>query len=133
MIILRIGIVWWVLIGHSPSAIAGDLKPTAAQAAQQQTQTQDRSIPKGYLWAGTALFVGGMTAGIYGFLNNRNGSLPGADEANATNKHLGAAGLITAFVGGSFPALGQHPAAHSPAVTFGPGRMTVLKQGSLWS
>ncbi|OLE82349.1 MAG: hypothetical protein AUF76_09815 [Acidobacteria bacterium 13_1_20CM_2_65_9] len=130
MRILRIGIVWLVVIGLSTSALAGDLQTSAAQAAQQQTQTQDRSIPKGYLWAGTALFVGGMTAGIYGFLNNRNGSLPGADEANATNKHLGAAGLITAFVGGSILALGQHRASHAPAVTFGPGRLTVSKQVS---
>ena len=114
--------------GSGQATFAGDLQKSVANAAQQQAQAQDRPIPKGYLWAGSALFIGGMATGVYGFLNNRNGEFPQVDEANATNKHLGAAGLGLAFVGGTILFLGSRHARQSPALTFGPGRVSVTKQ-----
>jgi hypothetical protein len=123
--------VWLLVIGMSAPALAGDLQKSVAQAAQEQSRAaDDKPIAKPYLWAGTALFVGGMTAGIYGYLNNRNGQFPGFDEANATNKQLGTAGLIAAFAGGSILALGKYRATHAPSVTFGPKRMTISKHVS---
>jgi len=85
-------------------------------------------MPKGYLWAGSALFVGGMTVGIYAFLHNRNGDIPRFDEATATNKPLGAAGLGLAFVGGTILFLGERQTRRSPTLTLAPGRVSVTKQ-----
>ena len=130
MRLLRIITAWFMIVGLSTSAFAGDLKKSVANAAQQQAQTQDREIPKGYLWAGSALFIGGMAAGVYGFLNNRNGEFPQVDEANATNKHLGAAGLGLAFAGGTILFLGSRHSRRSPTLTFGPGKVTVEKRVS---
>ena len=45
------------------------------------------------------MFVGGMAVGLYAFLNNKNGEFPEFGEAEATNKPLGTAGLVTAFAG----------------------------------
>ena len=128
MRILRIITAWFTIAGLSTPAFAGDLQKSIAHAVQEQAQTQDRPIPKGYLWAGSALFIGGMAAGVYGFLNNRNGDFPQVDEANATNKQLGAAGLGLAFVGGTILFLGSRHARQSPTLTFGPGRVKVTKQ-----
>jgi hypothetical protein len=128
MKILRIITAWFMIVGASTSAFAGDLQKSVANAAQQQAEIQDRPIPKACLWAGSALFIGGMAVGVYGFLNNRNGDFPQVDEANATNKRLGAAGLGLAFVGGTVLFLGSRHARQSPTLTFGPGRMKVTKQ-----
>jgi len=48
-----------------------------------------------------ALFIGGFAVGVYGFLDNQNGKYAEFGEASARNVHLGAAGLGTAFAGGS--------------------------------
>jgi hypothetical protein len=133
MRVLRIVVTWLLVIGIGAPALAGDLHKSienaaAAQAAQPQEQAPSHPMPKAYLWSGSALFVGGMTLGIYGFLNNRNGSFPEPDEANATNKHLGAAGLITAFGGGAVLALGAHRARSAPSITLAPKRLSVTKQ-----
>jgi len=104
------------------------LRSSVAKAAVEQSQSNDKPIPKGYLWAGSALFVGGMAVGIYGFLNNKNGSVPGLDECCATNKPLGAAGLGLAFAGGTILFLGHRQANKSASLTFGPGKMTLSKR-----
>lgn len=124
---LRIVVVSLVIVGLNASAFAGDLRSSAAKAGEQQTPSAGRSIPKGYLWTGGALFVGGMAVGIYGFLNNRNGRYPEFGEAQATNKHLGTAGLALAFAGGTILFLGERR-AHSSALTVGPGRVTLSKR-----
>jgi hypothetical protein len=126
---MRIGLVSLLIAGLSTPALAGDLRESAAKAANQQTApTESRGpIPKAYLWTGAALFVGGMTVGLYGFLNNKNGEFPEFGEATSTNKGLGAAGLITAFAGGTVLALGARHSSRSPSVTFGRRRMTVTK------
>ena len=129
MRILRVTATWLVIIGVSTSAFAGDLQASVARAvAQQQAQPASAPIPKGYLWLGTGLFVGGMTVGLYGFLNNRNGDFPQFGEATATNKYLGTAGLAAAFVGGTVLFLGTRQSRRSPAVMFGPGRVTVSQR-----
>jgi hypothetical protein len=127
---MRIAIAWLIITSLSTSAFAGDLRSSVERAAQEQSPSTDRSIPKGYLWAGSGLFVGGMTVGIYAFLHNRNGSYPGLDEAGATNKPLGAAGLGLAFAGGTILFLGQRKAGRSASLTFGPGKVTLAKQVS---
>ncbi|MBI1875516.1 MAG: hypothetical protein HYZ58_07895 [Acidobacteria bacterium] len=130
MKVVRVLMVWLLVLGLSSSAFAGDLQASLAKAAEQQAKpSSGSSMPKGYLVAGSALFVGGMTLGLYAFLNNRNGSLPDLGEGSATNKPLGAAGLGLAFVGGTVLFLGSR-AGNSPTVTFGPGRMTVSKKVS---
>src|SRR5262245_39221745 len=133
MRLLRIVITWLLVIGIGAPALAGDLRKSienaaAAQAAQPQEQAPSRPMPKAYLWIGSALFIGGMSLGIYGFLNNRNGSFPEPDEANAVNKNLGVAGLITAFGGGALLAIGAHRARNAPSITLAPKRLSVSKQ-----
>lgn len=112
----------------APSVHTGALRESIARVAEQAAQSEGGPIPRGYLWAGTALFVGGMAAGLYGFLNNQNGSFPEFGEAEATDKKLGAAGLAAAFAGGTILFLGSRRASRSPSVTFRPGRVTVSKQ-----
>ena len=129
MRVLRVTVTWLVVIGVSTSAFGGDLQTSIARAvAEQQAPSASRPIPKGYLWLGTGLFVGGMTVGLYGFLNNRNGDFPEFGEATATNKYVGAAGLTTAFGGGVLLFLGKQRAARAPSVTFGPSRVTVSQR-----
>jgi hypothetical protein len=125
---VRIVVTWILIASVSTPALAGDLRSSVAKAAAQQAESSEKPIPKGYLWAGSALFVGGMTVGIYAFLNNKNGSVPGLDECCATNKPLGAAGLGMAFAGGAILFLGHRQANKSASLTFGPGRMTLSKQ-----
>ena len=126
---LRTGVVALIMIGLATSALAGDLQQSIDNAAQQQ---QERAPSKGtskpLVWAGTALFVGGMAVGLYSFINNKNGSFAEFGEANAVNKKLGAAGLATAFGGGVLIFLGSHQANRSPSVTVGPGQVKVSKQ-----
>lgn len=122
---------WAAIVGMSTSAAAGDLQASIARAVEQQTQQApaDRApMSKGYFWAGTALFVGGMAMALNGFLNNSNGEFPEFDEANATDVKMGAAGLSAAFVGGTLLFLGKRQANRSPSVTFGPGRVTLSKR-----
>jgi hypothetical protein len=127
----RIGIVWWLIVGLSTPAFADDLRESATKAAvhaaEQAAQAPAGPMPKTYLWTGTALFVGGMAAGLYGFLNNENGSFPEFGEAEATDKTLGTVGLVTAFAGGTVLFLGSRRASRSPSLKFGPGRVTVAK------
>lgn len=131
MSILRIAMTWAAIAGMSTSAVAGDLQASIAKAVEQQAQQAppDRGpMSKGYLWAGTALFVGGMAVALNGFLNNSNGEFPEFDEANATDVKMGAAGLSAAFVGGTLLFLGKRDARQSPSITFGPGRVTLSKR-----
>ena len=124
---IRIALAWLLILAVSTPAFAGDLRDSIAKAADEQTQTAARRapMPKPYLWAGSALFVGGMAVGLYGYLNNKNGEFPEFGEATSTNKAMGTAGLVTAFIGGTILFLGERRA--SPSVTFSPGRMSVTK------
>jgi len=128
---LRIVVVWLLIIGVSTSALAGDLQTSVAKAAGEASQKPETSdgkpMPKSYLWTGTAMFVGGMAVGVYAFLNNRNGDFPGINEATATNKPLGAAGLCVAFAGGTILFLGQRKAKQSAELKIVPGGVAVAK------
>jgi hypothetical protein len=118
--------------GDLPTGIAGTPTPFSASrvgaAEATQERNQDRHIPKGYLIAGTGLFVGGMTVALLGFLNNRNGSFPEFGEATSTNIKLGAAGLATAFGGGAILFLGTRKANNSTSLNFGPKGVSVSRR-----
>jgi len=113
---------------NAASVSVGGLRESIARVAEQAAQPEAGPMPRGYLWAGTAMFVGGMAAGVYGFLNNQNGSFPGFGEAEATDKKLGTAGLALAFAGGTILFLGSQRASRAPSVTFGPGRVAVSQR-----
>ena len=134
MRVLRTVIVALIVIGLGTSAFAGDLQQSIAKAAQQQPPPQQRAPSKGtskkaLMWSGAALFVGGMTFGLYSFINNKNGKFAEFGEANAVNKKAGTAGLATAFGGGVLMFLGSRQ-SNSPSVTVGIGRVSVSKQVS---
>lgn len=135
MRILNIVVVSSLVVAMSTPAFAGDLRAAVAKAAaaeqtssQQNTPGRNAPIPKGYLFIGSALFVGGMTAALVGFLNNSNGSYPEFGEATSTNVKMGAAGLATAFAGGAVLFLGKRKANGSASITFGDRRLTVSKR-----
>jgi hypothetical protein len=128
---LRTGIVALVAIGLATSTFAGDLQQSIARAAvEQQPQGRAPSTStsrKPLVWAGTALFVGGMTLGLYSFINNQNAEFAEFGEADAVNKKVGAIGLATAFGGGLLIFIGSHQ-PKAPSVTVGVGRVGVSKQ-----
>ena len=127
MRIARIAVALTLVVGLSTPALAGDLAASIAKAAQQQQQTPSEHKSRGYFWAGTLLFAGGMGAAFYGYLHNEHTGYPEFGEAEATNVKLGTAGIVTAFVGGTVLFLGQRRARRSPTLTFGPGQMTITK------
>jgi hypothetical protein len=131
MRMLRTVVIALLVIGLSTPAFAGDLRASLAQAAEQprpeERRPESRPIPKPYLWTGTGMFVGGMAVGLYAFIHNKNGQFPGDDEYYATNRALGAAGLLTAFGGGAVLLLGKRHANRSPMITFGPAGVKVSK------
>jgi hypothetical protein len=127
---VRRGIVALLIVGLATPGFAGDLQESIAKAVQQQQQ-QERAperTSKPLMWTGTALFVGGMTVGLFAFLNNQNGKFSEFGEANAVNKKLGAAALGTAFVGGALIFMGSHRAQRAPQVTVGPDQVTLSKR-----
>ena len=129
---VRTGIVALIVIGLATSAFAGDLQQSVANAAQQPSpppRAPSKGTSKALVWTGAALFVGGMTFGLYSFINNKNGGFAEFGEANAVNKKAGAAGLATAFGGGVLMFLGSRQ-SNSPSVTVGIGRVSVSKQVS---
>src|SRR5262245_52495470 len=135
----RIGTAALLVVSLAASASAGDLQQSMARAVQQtRQQEEEKSLPKSYskplVWGGAALFVTGMTVGLFAFINNENGEFAEFGEANAVNKELGAIGLATAFVGGTMMFLGTHRGAkaakRAPSVTVGAGRVKVAKQVS---
>jgi hypothetical protein len=118
-----------LVVAIGTSAFAGELQQTAATAAQQQEEKAPaRSSAKPLVWTGTALFVGGMAVGLYGFLNDRNGTYSEFGESTAVNKPLGAAGVAAAFAGGALIFLGTRRARHAPSVTVTANRIAVSKQ-----
>jgi hypothetical protein len=133
MRILRSSVVALLVIGLAAPAAAGDLASSIAKAANAAAQQPEERAPQpGYskplVWGGSALFVGGMAVGLFAFINNQNGSFSEFGEANAVNKKLGAAGLATAFVGGTLIFLGSHRSNRSPSITVGAGQVKVSKQ-----
>ena len=129
MRILRTAIASLLILGLSTSAFAGDLEKSIAKAAQQEeTRSQKSGASKALVATGAALFVGGMAVGLYAFINNKNGDFAEFGEANAVNKKLGAAGLLTAFGGGLLVYVGHDRLKRAPSVTVAPGQVKVSKQ-----
>jgi hypothetical protein len=127
---VRTAVAALLMFALATPAFAGDLQQSIDKAAQQpQERTPSKSTPsKPLVWTGAALFVGGMTFGLYSFINNNNGGFAEFGEANAVNKKAGAAGLATAFGGGVLMFLGSHKSSKSPSVTVGAGAVKVSKQ-----
>jgi hypothetical protein len=128
MKLLRTFTIWLLVAGLSTPAFAGDLRESVAKATAEVAQAQSQGRSKALTWTGATLFVGGMAVGLYAFLNNKNGEFPEFGEAEATNKYLGTAGLVTAFVGGTVLFVGSRRASRAPSVAFGPDRVTVTKK-----
>ena len=134
----RIGTAALLVVTLAAPLSAGDLQQSIAKAVQQtRQQEEEKSVPnthsKPLVWGGTALFVTGMTVGLFAFINNENGEFAEFGEANAVNKELGTIGLATAFVGGTMMFLGTHrrgAANRAPSVTVGAGRVKVSKHVS---
>jgi len=126
---LRTAIATVLILGLSTSAFAGDLAKSIAKAAQQEeTRTQKSGSSKALVYTGAGLFIGGMTVGLLAFMNNTNGKFAEFGEANAVDKKLGAAGLLTAFGGGVLVYLGHERGKRMAAVTVAPGQMKISKQ-----
>lgn len=137
MRILRIFVACSLIAAMSTSAFASDLHEAIAKAASaeqtpappQSTPRGDAPMPKAYLWLGSGLFVGGLATGLYGFLNNSNGSFPEFGEATSTNVAMGATGLAVAFAGGAILFLGKKKANSSTtSIALGPRQLTVQKR-----
>ena len=128
----RIAVAWVAIASVAAPAVAGDLQASVSKVVESAEQTappaSSRSIPKGYLWPGAGLFVGGMAVAIHGFLNNRNGQFPEFGEADSTNVKMGAAGLAAAFGGGLLLFLGKERGKHAASLTAGPGRIVIAKR-----
>jgi hypothetical protein len=138
MKMLRIGIaaLLTLSIGGAP-VLAGELRDSVASAATaaaradpQETPMRSRTTNKAMLWGGTAMFAGGMTYGLFEFINNENGSYSEFGEATATNKKAGTAGLTVAFAGGAVMLLGAHGKS-LPSLTFG-GKTVGLSKKVSW-
>jgi len=126
---LRTAIATLLILGLSTAAFAGDLANSIAKAAQQEeTRTQKSGSAKALVYTGAGLFIGGMTVGLLAFMNNTNGEFAEFGEANAVDKKLGAAGLLTAFGGGMLVYLGHERGKRMPSVTVAPGQMKISKQ-----
>ncbi|MGH9140033.1 MAG: hypothetical protein ACRD2I_02695 [Vicinamibacterales bacterium] len=123
---LRTALAWLLVLGLSSSAFAGDLKDSIAKAAQEQAQQPKTSIPKPYLWSGAALFVTGMSMAVYGFLHTSGGEFVSGQVSTESKTKLGATGLAVAGAGGAILFFGSR-VNRAPAITMGPGRMTVSK------
>jgi Na+/proline symporter len=135
---LRTGTAALLMFSLAASASAGDLQQSIANAVAQQARQEEKALPKNYskplVWGGAALFVTGMTVGLFAFINNENGEFAEFGEANAVNKQLGTIGLATAFVGGTMMFLGTHrrgaAASRAPSIAVGAGQVKVSKHVS---
>ena len=94
MKMIRIGIaaLMTLIAEWSARRFAGDLRDsvaaaaTAAATADPQAADRDGARQEALMWSGTAMFVGGMSFGLYAFINNKNGRYSEFGEAAATNK-----------------------------------------------
>ena len=130
MRIIRIAIVATLALCVAGTAVAGDLRDSAEKAASAEQTDAPRHTGGARVETigGLAIFATGMTAGLYAFINNKNGKFSEFGEAAATNKKLGAAGISLAFGGGLMMFLGSHTAKQLPTVTVGKGTVGVSKQ-----
>ena len=115
-------------------AFAGELADSiaaaaASAAAEPQETPMLRTGNKTMVVAGSALFVTGMTYGLYQFINNENGSYSEFGEAESTSAKKGAVGISMAFAGGLVMLMGKR-AKQMPSLTFSPKGLGVAKRVS---
>ncbi len=127
---LRVLVAWFLVIGLSTSALAGDLRSSIAKAAEQQAQTPKPSVDNRFLMPGSALFVGGMALAVYGFLHTKGGDFVAGEVSKESNAALGGAGLALAGLGGAVLYLGSQHSKIAPSITVGAGRVAVSKHVS---
>jgi hypothetical protein len=115
--------------------VLGLAAPTFAQS-EAQTQPQPVAPPsslptssnKGLVYGGGAVFAAGMVTALYSFVRAGNGEYATFGEATARNKKLGAAGIATAFAGGTMMFLGSRARRYAPsAVAVGPAEVSASK------
>ena len=137
MKMFRVGIAALLALSMSGiPAYAGELRDSVAAAATAAASADPQPAPmkigtsnKALMWSGTAMFAGGMTYGLYEFINNENGSYSEFGEAAATNKKGGTVGLSVAFAGGVMMLLGKR-AGSMPSLTFGKQGVGLAKKVS---
>ncbi|MGE3957028.1 MAG: hypothetical protein AB7H96_09955 [Vicinamibacterales bacterium] len=139
MKIVRIALASLLTIGLSGiPAFAGELRDSVAKAAEteaakseaQETAMKGGGSGKALVWGGSALFVGGMTYGLFKFINNENGSYSEFGEYGATSARGGALGLGMAFAGGALMLLGKHTGGSMPSLSFGKKAVGLTKKVS---
>lgn len=132
MTILRRALAVLLITAIAAPAAAETLREAAAQSAQEaaRSQTPDsRPGPDALMWTGAALFVGGMGVGLYAFIHNKNGGFAEFGEANAVNKKLGAAGVASAFAGGTLLFMATRRVRHAaPSIAVTHTGVTVSKR-----
>jgi hypothetical protein len=116
MKLMRTFVIVTLVLGVAASALA-QTQPPAAPA----------SIPapsgKAMIYSGAALFAGGMSMALYGFIRAGNGEFSTFGEATSRNKPLGAAGIAAAFAGGTLMFLGSRAGRYAPSA------VTVSREG----
>ena len=128
---LRVFVAWSLISGMSiSSALAGDLGASIAKAAEQEAQARPSKIDSKYLWPGSALFVGGMTLAVYGFLHTKGGDFVSGEVSKESKTELGGVGLALAGLGGAVLYLGSQRSKRAPSITVGAGRIAVSKHVS---
>lgn len=100
----------------TPIAAAAE-QAAAAQLPQTAAPSSGPSAPSGkkLVYTGAAVFAGGMATALYGFIRVGNGEYATFGEASSRNKPLGAAGLATAFAGGTMMFLGSRAGRYAPS------------------
>ena len=128
MRVLRVFVAWSLISGlTTSSALAGDLLTSITKAAEQEAQARPAKIANGYLWPGSALFVGGMALAVYGFLHTKGGEFVSGEVSKESKTELGGAGLAIAGLGGALLYLGSQQTKRAPSITVGAGRVAVSK------
>lgn len=115
--------------------VLGLAAPTFAQSESQapsQPVSPPSSVPtsssKPLVYGGGAVFAAGMVTALYSFVRAGNGEYATFGEATARNKKLGAAGIATAFAGGTMMFLGSRARRYAPsAVALGPAEVSASK------
>jgi len=133
MRLFRIGLTCLLVFGLSTATFAGDLQKSianATQATQQQQSGNPPKIDKAFLWPGAALVAGGMTMALYGFLHTSGGDFVTSGVVDESNTALGVSGFVVAGAGAALLFFGAKHAKSAPAITFGPGRVKVVKKVS---
>jgi hypothetical protein len=103
--------------------------PAFAQAPPPAQPSPAAPAPSGkaLIYSGAAVFAGGMSMALYGFIRAGNGEFSRFGEATSRSKPLGAAGIAAAFAGGTMMFLGSRVSRYAPSVTVSRSGLAVEK------